>query len=213
MAASAGFLGDILLISPPSVNLSPLHTVLTDSGDHQTFTNPTGAQRYWDDAATFTVQTTTDGSTWGTVAASTYTIRYVNGQVKLNAALTGTPGCRISAGKYFPYASMGSTTSWEAQGAVKSVDATTHKGVGGSPFEDYVLTTIGDKFMFKKWYIDETLINFLQARTRLIASCVDPVGGRLEAYGFFTDDAINNAVAGLINETLTFLASGPITVV
>lgn len=215
MAASAGVFGDILLISFPSVNLANPFA-LTDSGDHQTFNVPVGsqAQRYWDDSASFTVQTSTNGgSTWTTAGAGTYTIRYVNGQVKLNAALTGTPGVQITAGKYFPYASMGNTTSWEAQASVKSVDATTHKGVGGSPFEDYALTTTGDKFMFKKWYIDETLINLLQARTRLIASCVDPVGGRLEAYGFFTDDAIHNAVAGLSEETLTFLTSGPTTVI
>ncbi len=208
MAAAAGFLGDILIISTPSVNL-PNPTVLTNSGDNKTFNNPTASQRYWDDSSTFTVQTSINGgSTWSTAAAGTYTIRYVTGQVILNTALTGTPACQLIAGKYFPYASIGNTTSWEAQPAMKAVDATTHKGVGGSPWQDWALTTAGGKFTYKKWWIDHTFINFLIARQRLISSCLDPQGGRYESYGYLTDDSINSVKDGLVDEAITFQCSG-----
>jgi len=205
VAALAGFLGDILITSPPSVNL-PNPLVLTNSGDNQTFNNPTASQRYWDNLATFTVQTSTNGgSTWSTAAAGTYTIRYVNGQVKLNTVLTGTPACQLIAGKYFPYASIGNTTSWDAQPAVKAVEATTHKGVGGSPFQDWVLTTAGGKVNFKKWWIDNTYFTSLTSRTLLIASCLTPQGNRFEAYGRFSDQSISSVKDGLIESSLVFL--------
>lgn len=213
MSAVAGVFGDILITSPPSVSL-PANYVLTDAGDHKTFNNPTGSQRYWDDTAVPTVQTSPDGTTWTTVTSG-FTIRYVNGQILFTNAITGaTPSVRISTGgKYFPYASIGNTTDWTANPAVKAVDATTHKGVGGSPFEDYQLTTMGATFTFNKWWIGLTFINALLARTRLIVSCVDPQGGRYEAYGYVMDDAVKLATGELVSQPITFQCVGQIVAV
>jgi hypothetical protein len=152
------------------------------------------------------VQTTTDGSTWATVAASTYTIRYLDGQVVLNSALTGTPGCRLSAGKYFPYASIGYTTDWTATLAVKPIDVTSHVGVGGSPWDVYIMGTLGGTITLKKWWIDETFINAVINRTQLVLACVAPDGHHYDAYGYFTDEAVKLAVAGAVEEDLTFKA-------
>lgn len=215
MSAAAGFLGDILITSPPSVVL-PANTVLTNAlADKKTYDNPVAAQRYWDDTSPPVVQTTPDGVTWTTVTVG-FTIRYLTGQVLFAVALTGaTPGCRISSGgKYFPYASIGNTTNWTAQPAIKAVDATTHKGVGGSPYEDYLLTTMGATFTLNKWWInDQVFINAILARTRLIISCVDPQGGRYEAYGYIMDDAIKLAPAALVDQAITFQCSGPIVAI
>jgi hypothetical protein len=213
MGAVAGVFGDILITSPPSVALAANY-VLTDAGDHKTFNNPTPSQRYWDDTFVPVVQTSPDGTTWTTVTVG-FTIRYLTGQIVFAVAVTGaTPGVRISSGgKYFPYASIGNTTDWTANPAIKAVDATTHKGVGGSPYEDYLLTTMGATFTFNKWWIDQTFINLLLARTRVITSCVDPQGGRYEAYGYIMDDAIKLATAALVDQAITFQCSGSIVAI
>jgi hypothetical protein len=312
MGAVAGVFGDILITSPPSVALAA-NLVLTDSGDHMTFTNPTASQRYWDDTSVPTVQSQNDeiqqvaitgsptggtftltwngqttsalnwnctaaqmqtalqalsnigannilvtggpgpgtafvcefvaamgnatrilmtlatnsltggvspsvaitrilaGQSW-TLESTPFTLRYVNGAVIFGTPQTGNTQVRLSAnGKYFPYASIGNTTDWTANPAVKAVDATTHKGVGGSPFEDYLLTTMGATFTLKKWWInDQVFINAILARTRLIISCVDPQGGRYEAYGYIMDDAIKLATAALVDQAITFQCSGQI---
>jgi hypothetical protein len=201
----AGFLGDILLTSPPSVTLGANYA-LTDSGDHKTYNNPSGSasQRYWDNTSVPVIQTSVDGSTW--IAALNPAIRYVNGQVVLPVALTGTAQMRLaSGGKYFPYASIGNTTSWDVAFAVKAIDATIHKGVGGSPWEDYVLTTAGGKVNLKKWWIAElVLIGNLTSRTLLIVSCLTPQANRFEGYCWLSDDQISVATAGLIDQPLVF---------
>jgi hypothetical protein len=203
MTASSGVFGDILITSPPSVTLGSNYA-LTDSGDHKTYNNPSGSasQRYWDNLSVPVIQTSVDGSTW--IAALNPAIRYVNGQVVLPVALTGTAQMRLaSGGKYFPYASIGNTTSWDADLQVKEVDATTHKGVGGSAWEDYLLLTIGGKIALKKWWIDETFINAITARTLLIASCVTPQANRIEAYCYVTDDKITAVQNALVDEPIT----------
>jgi hypothetical protein len=200
MVALAGYAGDILITSPPSVTLGTNYA-LTDSGDHKTYNNPVANQRYWDNTSVPVIQTSVDGSTW--IAALNPAIRYINGQVVLPIALTGTAQMRLaSGGKYFPYASIGNTTQWDMDMQVKEVDATTHKGVGGSPWEDYLLLTAGGKISLKKWWIDETFANALTARTLLIASCLTPQANRFEAYCWVIDDKITVVQNALIDEPI-----------
>src|SRR5713226_4554780 len=204
MGATAGFLGDILITSPPSVTLGADYA-LTDSGDHKTYNNPSGSasQRYWDNTSTPVIQTSVDGSTW--IAALNPAIRYVNGQVVLPVALTGSALMRLhSGGKYFPYASIGNTTSWDAQVAIKSMDATIHKGVGGSPWQDTQLLTAGGKINLKKWWADSTFAQSLNARTLLVVSCLTPQGNRFEGYCRISDDKISVVQNALTSEPLVF---------
>jgi hypothetical protein len=205
MPALAGYLGDILITSPPSVTLGTNYA-LTDSGDHKTYNNPSGSasQRYWDNTSVPVIQTSVDGSTW--IAALNPAIRYVNGQVVLPIALTGTAQMRLaSGGKYFPYASIGNTTSWDVQFATKVIDATIHKGVGGSFWEDTALTTKSGKVNLKKWWIAELgLIGYLTGSTPIIVSCLTPQANRFEAYCWLSDDKITVASAALIDQPLVF---------
>jgi hypothetical protein len=177
---------------------------LTDSGDHKTYNNPSGnaSQRYWDNTAVPVIQTSVDGSTW--IAALNPFIRYVNGQVVLPVALTGTAQMRLaSGGKYFPYASVGNTTNWDVSFATKVIDATIHKGVGGTFWEDTILTTSGGKVNLKKWWIAElVLVGYLTNRTPIIVSLLTPQANRFEGYCWLSDDQIQIAVAGLIDQPL-----------
>src|SRR5260221_401704 len=79
MSAAAGVFGDILITSPPSVTL-PANLVLTDSGDHKTYNNPTASQRYWDDTSAPTVQIQQDEyqsvTITGSPTAGTFTLTF-----------------------------------------------------------------------------------------------------------------------------------------
>jgi hypothetical protein len=202
----AGFLADIQITSPPGVSI-PANTALTDSGDHTTFYLPyNSTYRVWDKAASFTFQTSPDGST-GWTNTSPKTVIWGGGRVTFPSAVTGaTPSTRISVGKYFPLASIGSVTSWNAQLAAKSVDATTLKGVGGTPWEDYQLTTLGGTVALKKWWVDNTYFSHVTARDLLVLSCLASDGHHYDMYGYFTDASIKDAVVGLVETDLNFKA-------
>lgn len=202
----AGVFADIQLPSGASLGI-PVNTALIDSGDHTTFQLAYNSTfRAWDKSVAMTFQTSPDGSTsWVNTAAKT--IVYAAGKVTFPSAVSGaTPSARITVGNYFVLASIGNSTDWSAALAVKSVDATTFKGVGGTAWEDYLLTTMGGKFALKKWWIDHTFFNHVSSRDVLVLSCLMPDGHHFDAYGYFADQSIKSAVAGLVETDLNFTA-------
>lgn len=56
MAAIAGYSASVFITTNASSVSLPANDVLTDSGDHKTFTEATASHRYWDDSAVPTVQ-------------------------------------------------------------------------------------------------------------------------------------------------------------
>lgn len=207
--AIPGYSGSILITSTPNVALT--NEVLTDSGDHTTFNEATASKRYWDRTAAFTVQTTTNGgSTWSTAAANTYTIRYVTGQVVLNSALTGTPGCRISVGAYLPYSTFGQMKLWEAVLADDMLDNTSFSGFGGSHFKTYQPALSGADFKADQFYVDSTFFSILNLGTLFVFSgnTGRTAGERYEGYARLKGDDIKTAVNALIEENLTMVLDG-----
>jgi hypothetical protein len=153
-----------------------------------------------------TFQTSPDGSTgWTNTAPKT--VVYGAGKVTFPAPVSGaTPSTRITVGNYFVLASIGNSTSWSAALAVKSVDATTFKGPGGSAWDDWALTTMSGKVALKKWWIDHTFMNHVINRDKLLLSCEMPDGHHFDCYGYFPDDSIKLAVSALVEEDLNFTA-------
>lgn len=207
MTALAGVFADILLPSGASLSI-PVNTALTDSGDHTTFQLAYNSTfRGWDKSVAMTFQTSPDGST-GWVNTTPKTIVFDAGKVTFSSAVSGaTPSARITVGNYFVLTSVGNCTEWSASLAAKSVDATTMKGVGGSAWEDNQVTTLGGMFSIKKWWVDNTFFNHVTARDLLLLSCLTPDGHHFDAYGFFSDNSIKLAVAGLVESDLSFKAT------
>jgi hypothetical protein len=211
MAALAGFAGDLLITSPPSINLSA-NEAFTNSGDNKTYTITSALHRYLDRSVTPTVQTQTngDGVTWATVAASTYTIRYQSAQIVHNNALVGgTQATRILGGtaNYFAYASLASVSEWDGDLKVDMHDITTLKGVGGSPWKDFTPLLLGATFKCKKYWLAtdaQTIVGYFTGRTLLIVSLVVPDGHRWEGYCYLKDCNLKSAVSGIVEKDLTF---------
>ena len=314
MAAMAGFTGSVLITSTPNVALT--NEVLTDAGDHQTFTEPTQSKWYWDRTAPQTVQAEYDevqtvqitgsptggtfvlrfggqstsalnwnatasqvqtalqalssigsgnalvtggpgpgtaftvefasslgfasqalitlqtnsltggsspsvnitraqaGAGWTTQAATTYTIRYITGQVLFNAPFLGTSaGCRISSGAYLPVSVLGNCTDWEVVPAVDMLDNTSLAGFGGSRFKTFQPTLLGATAKVQKFWADSTFWNWIQtSSTNLLVVSLqtgrNATGDRWEGYARVKQSDIKLSVAQLITEGLDFQVDG-----
>src|SRR6185437_12827034 len=104
MAALVGYQADLYMASGTSVTFT--NEVMTDSGDHKTYTVATGntAHRYWDDQSALTIQTSPDGVTW-TTQTTGFTVRYCGGVVTFTT-VDATREVRAS-GKYLPISQVG----------------------------------------------------------------------------------------------------------
>ncbi len=215
MPAILGVLGDILITSGASLALT--NEAMTNQGDDKTYNITNAAHRYLDRSSVPVVQTQTnaDNVTWATVNPSTYTLRYLSGQVVHNSPLVGgTKGTRLASGaKYFAYASMGQTTDWEFSGTRDMKDVTTHKGVGGSTWKDFLPLLLTGMFVLKKWFIDQTMANHLANNDLFILSLLAASGNRYEAYGYEKDNHVKSAVNDVVSEDINFQPDGVIVVV
>jgi hypothetical protein len=209
MTAIAGYRGAVYVTSSPSVVLTQF--VLTDSGDHKTFTTP-GAQqakRYWDKTVVWLVETTINGGTsWSTATVGTYTIQYVGGIVTLVTPLTGTPGCRVT-GAYFAYSQLGDGKSWDVSidSAVLDVSVFTSQW---HTLIDGMNTATGT---IAKFYNDGTFLSMLGA-LMIIVLFTDalvgpaPAGPRYEGYGYIKQDQLKVDVKAAVEESLPFEIDG-----
>lgn len=206
----AGFNGSVVITSTPNVALT--NYVLTDSGDHQTFNVASAdfaTKRYWDNTATFVVQTSTNGgSTWSTASAGTYAIRYVTGQVVLSAPLTGTPGCRIQSGAYLPFSTFSNMKEWEITPQVDLLDSSTF----GSQWKQYTPGLLGADIKLTQFYTDLTFANQVTSNTAFVVSCMTGRNSteRFEAFARLKSDDIKVAVNALEEESLTYSATGQV---
>lgn len=207
MAAIAGYGGSVLVSSLPNVALT--NEALTDAGDHKTFSEPSAIKQYWDRSATFVVQTAPDGTTWTTADPSTYSIRYVSGQVVFNTAISGaTPACRISSGAYLPYSTFGNMKSWEVVPAVDMLDSS----VFGSNWKQYLPALLGATAKLSQFYADNTLSSVVSNPANNVFVLSMKTGRtateRWEGFARFKQDDIKNAVNALVTEDLDVQIDG-----
>lgn len=186
--------------------------VLTDAGDHKTFTVPlASSKRYIDRSAAVVVQTTTDGgTTWTTIAAGTYTLRYLTAQVVLNVALSGGTGygCRLHSFNYYAYAAIAFASDITFAGADKMLDVSYFQGASGAGFQTFIPGLNGGTFACKTWVPDSGATVYaanVTSRALLILSFVAPNGtNAFESYCYTKDSNWHGAVGGANEETLNF---------
>jgi hypothetical protein len=182
---------------------------LVDSGDHKTFNvTVNDAKRYWDPAVALTVQTSPDGTTWTTASSSTYTVRYVNGQVVFATAVTGaTPSARISAGNYFAISFLGDAKSVDikTQADVQDVTAWQNPSVGWKT----KLTILSDNdISLGKWYVDATFAAYLGNRLVIAIYNGRNANQRFECFAFLKDESIKIDVKSPLTDDLNFTSDG-----
>lgn len=204
----AGYQGSVLITSTPNVALT--NEVLTDAGDHKTFNISAGSfatKRYWDRTFTFVVQTAPDGVTWSTASPTTYTIRYVTGQVFFSSAVTGaTPSCRISSGAYLPFSTYANMKQWEATPALELYDSTTF----GNQWKTYTPGMLGADIKLTQFYSDLTFSNQITSNTAFVVSCLSGRNAteRYEGFAYLKSDDIKVAVNALEEESLNYTVTG-----
>jgi hypothetical protein len=210
-----GYLCQVNLASGASIPGTDL--VLTDAGDHQTFTVPLASiKRYIDPNTAVVVQTTTDGSTWTTAGANT--LRYLTAQVVLTVALSGgtSYGCRLHTFNYIAYAAIIQATDITFQPTRVMNDGTTLQGASGAGFMTYIPGLMSGSYACKTWQLNTGATVFTTHWTAgdlVIVSFVAPDGVHaFEASCYLSDTNIQGAVASLAAEDLTFHVTGIIAI-
>lgn len=211
-----GYLCQVNLAAGPSVVSADL--VLTDAGDHKTFTVPlASAQRYIDQNTAVVVQTTTDGVTWVTAGANT--LRYLTAQVVLNVALSGgtSYGCRLHSFNYLPYAAIIEATDITFQPSRVMLDSTTLQGASGAGWSSFTPGLMSGSYACKTWQLATGATIFtahLTAGDLVIVSFVAPDGVHaFEGFCYLSDTNIQGSVSTLAAEDLTFKLTGIVAIV
>jgi len=212
--AIAGYEGSLLVTSPPSVALT--NDVLTDSGDHTTYTEATAAHRYWDRSTIPVVQTSPDGTTWTTQSATLYKVQYIGGKIIWNTAQASGTQTRISSGvSYFPYALLANITQWSFDGEMSFEDSTSMSGAigggSGSPFKTFVPMLLTGLMSVTKFWVPETSEGYVAdivQGTYLLFSGVAGTGNRYEGYGWVKKMGIKTDVSKLTESPLDIQFDG-----
>jgi hypothetical protein len=195
-------------------NVALTDYALTDSGDHTTYNVPTAdfaTKRVWDKTATWTIQTSIDGSTW-IAAVAGYTIRYLTGQVTLAGPIGGTHQCRVHAGAYLPLTTAANARNWEFTPAADKYDSTVFTG-SGPVWKTYVPGLLGGSIKLDQWWADGSWLTMLTQATGTDSLVAELFTGRnsyerYACYARITGDDIKVAVNALIDEPLTLEVDG-----
>jgi hypothetical protein len=206
MTVMAGYKAQIYVTSGDSIAFT--HEACTDSGDHKKFSITNTIKRYIDPDVALLVETTTDGTTW--TATTAYSVQFCGGIVTLNAALTGTPGLRVS-GSYMPYSFLGNATSIDVTPSVAILDNTAFQNPP-NPWKTKQSGLADGTYKLTKWWIDNFFINLLITRQRVVVAAYSGANTnqRLEGYARIKQDSIKIATNSLISEDIEFESDGPI---
>lgn len=210
-----GYLCAVNLASGASIASTDL--VLTDAGDHKTFTVPLASiYRYIDSNTAVVVQTTTDGSTWATAGANT--LRHLTAQVVLTTALSGgtSYGCRLHAFNYIPYALIVEATDITFSPTRVMLDGTTLQGASGAGWTTFIPGLMSGSYACKTWQYATGATIFTthwQSSDLVILSFVAPDGVHaFEGSCYLSDTNIQGSVAALAAEDLTFQVTGIVAI-
>lgn len=181
---------------------------MTDKGDHTTYSITNTAKRFWDDSAAFTVQTSPDGVTWTTQAASTYTLQYVGGAVIFNSAQASGTQCRVT-GNYLTFAEAALCYDWELSPARKMNNYV----IFGSDWEGNVPSTGNLSVKVARYYVDNVFISAFTGKTKLVLllfidSTVGTLGARWECFAYLKTTPGKVTVDTLITEDGEFAVTG-----
>lgn len=185
------------------------------TSDLTTYTISNSAKRYWDDTASFTVQTSPDGVTWTTVTVG-FSLQYVGGKVIFGSAQASGTQVRVS-GKYKVYVAVINATAWgydvEREEKESTVMTTT---TTPALWKTWQMGLLGGTFKMSDWLADNTYQSLLSQDISMIASMIfDASTGipRLECKGYLNKDSMTAALNDLEKEELQFRISGPVYIV
>lgn len=206
------------LSTSPSTALGSPETA-SDSGDHITYYAAT--HQAWDQAQTFTVQCSPNGSTgWATV--TDYVMWWPVGTIVFNSArVPGTNNfVRISAGNYFTLSALSGAHAWKAQAKAATKDTTPFQASGG--WAQYTATIKSQTFSVDCFSQDARILNEMISPGAVgninisngIILCQlwwnEAGGQRFQFYALPTSVSQTVAANDVDKQSVNFSASGPI---
>lgn len=197
--AIAAYNSSFLVTAQPAISFT--NEAMTDSGDRTTYTITNAAKRYLDILTAVVVQTSPDGSSWSTAAASTYTLKYVGGKVTFTSQQPVGTQVRLSSGKYYAYSTLANAHSNEFSGKVQLENSTVYNSGGTQSFTP---TLFEGNLKCDQWWANEARLNALMARDLLVVSFVLPSGNRYEGYCYTEETSLKGGTKGVLEEGLSF---------
>src|SRR2546421_9013031 len=138
-----GYKASVYITSSPSVPFTD--EAMIDAGDHKTYTIANAAKRYWDPAATLTVQANSSAITSG------FTVQNVGGIVIFTSPLPGSPPSVRVSGSFMPISLVARAKSVEISTTVDMVDVTDFSSGG---WKTKIATLAGAQYKLGQWWID-----------------------------------------------------------
>lgn len=203
MSALAGNGAAIYITSGTSVAFS--QQACTDSGDATTFYITDRTKQYFDDAATFTVETSTDGgTTWNAAAAGTYTLEYPVGKIVFSSAQTGAE-VRVS-GKSFAATKVAAGHEW----TITANQTTAETTAFGEQWKSYKAVMRDSTATIQDYYQDDTFLAAMTGKLILQLYASETGVQYYAGYTHITKDDIKASVDSIIGETVDFQITGPL---
>jgi len=185
------------------------------TGDLTTYTISNSAKRYWDSKASFTVQTSPDGTTWTTVTIG-FSLQFVGGKVIFGSAQPSGTQVRVS-GKYRVYAAFVDATAWGCDVERDEKENTTMTTTSTPTiWRTWQMGLLSGSFKLSNWLADSTYLDLLSQDISLIAALVFDASTtlpRLEAEVLLKKDSMNAALNNLLTEDLEARINGPVYLV
>lgn len=203
MSALAGTSADVYITSGVSVAISNL--VLTDSGDHTNYTTP-ALERYLDDSVVYEVDTSPDGTTWTPAATTAYTIQYVGGVVTFTSANAAGTQVRLHTGAYVPVSQCGQAHEWTLDPQVALVDTTSF----GQTWKQFTPVMKDATIKISRYWLDSFFLTNMGDKLVVALYTDQPNNKRFACFAFLKQDSVKNLLAGVMEEDLSFTASGPV---
>lgn len=209
MAAIAGRKADIYIVAGTgsgtaftSEACGALSGALT-TRQHYRITDTT--KRFWNPAATLTVETSPDGIAWSTAAPGTYQVGYAGGLIVFNTSQASGTQVRAS-GEYLSVSQLGEAYQWTLDAALDVADQTTF----GSTWKSFKTTQRGATGSFRRYFVDSYFLTNAANPLLLVLYSDYSASVRYEALAKLTQNSIEAMTSGLVGESLSFTVDGPV---
>lgn len=156
------------------------------------------AKRYWDKNSAVTVKKN------GSTITTGFTIEYVGGVVVFAVALINTDVITVS-GKYWTVSQVGGFFNWSLDIAMATEEVPTF----GDTFKSYMPTLYEWSGSAEKYWGDNAFLTAIGTEV-VVVLYADSAStmARYEGFAVITADGIEDAVDGIITETLDFTGNG-----
>ena len=173
------------------------------------------SKRYWDPTVALVVETSPDGTNW-TAVTSGFQVAYAGGVIRFPVAQGAGTQVRVS-GAYLTASVLGQSKEWDLALLLDTPDTTVFTaGTTLSAWKTCVAALKDATVTVARYQLDGYFIPTVadHGTFYILVLYTDYANGKhIDCLARMTADAIKNAVAGVIEESLTFKTTGMINTI